>query len=659
MTSYIIGDFAGIAFVTDAVRTFTLAPGIPVTEEAIPTQTLLPSLITDTDNFYSATVVNTNSAASSLYIDTDTFHAPTITAGAVIFAPSLVVDADTFYVPSISTGIAPTTLLPIFYVDVDTFYAPKLIIPIFLAPSLVTDADIISAPNLGIDNRYIDVDIFYSFRSSAIVIPIWYRESDTIYPVSLVSRTTLFPPAFSADDVFYVPITGDRTLLPPFINADVVISLPVLARFNALLPPLVSATDVFFVPTILRSTITLRPSRVIDPDIFLSPIVGIVQVTDNPPGGDPANLPGNLKYVSKYIMAQSGLILSMDLQGGFTGIVNTRMVIYGDTGSLPGVLRGVSADKTSAVTGVNHYTLIAPVSVLAGDSIWMGLHSDGNFSWFLSNAPGGSKWNTDTWVGGATDPFGPVNNDNKKAPIVVYYLASSNAAITVDKVIDLDGFYPPTLAQINVLKPVLIVEEFFYTPLVKSLWMLALTLHIDDDVFYAPARTGAATLHPALFGSDDTFYSPFLAKFAPTVFSAAMPHDDLFYPPTVVDYGATLLPQRVADTDIVYPPQRSGLNGIAPPVLSAPDVFFTPLVSKGAVTLAPPVLDSGIDFYLPVISVIGGAKIIKPSLVIDNDVFYRPRKSGNPGWRKQVYILGSEAKDISIVGEIPTPELVE
>src|SRR4029077_19409731 len=106
-------------------------------------------------------------------------------------------------------------------------------------------------------------------------------------------------------------------------------------------------------------------------------------------------------------------------------------------------------------------------------------------------------------------------------------------------------------------------------------------------------------------------------------------------------------------------PTRSGLNVLSPPVVSAPDVFFAPIVSKGAVTLMPPLMDSGIDFYLPVVSVVGGAEAVKPPLVIDTDVFYSPRKSGNAGWRKQVYILGDEAKDISIIGEIPTPELVE
>jgi len=44
-------------------------------------------------------------------------------------------------------------------------------------------------------------------------------------------------------------------------------------------------------------------------------------------------------------MAQSGLILSMDLQAGSARTVNTRMVIYVTAQGCRRLLRGVTADR--------------------------------------------------------------------------------------------------------------------------------------------------------------------------------------------------------------------------------------------------------------------------------------------------------------------------
>ena len=99
----------------DAFYSPTVSPGAV---------TLSPSLFTDSDTFYSATVTPGGvNLAPALLSSTNNFYSPAVSTGSVNISPSLFVDADTFYSPAVSLDGSPQTLTPGLFVDSDTFYS--------------------------------------------------------------------------------------------------------------------------------------------------------------------------------------------------------------------------------------------------------------------------------------------------------------------------------------------------------------------------------------------------------------------------------------------------------------------------------------------------------------------------------------------------------
>jgi hypothetical protein len=87
------------------------------------TQTLTPSLYTDTDTFHTPTINQTIYAA--LYTDADTFHTMVIGTNDKFLAPELFVDDDTFYAPTATPG--PVSMSPALYAETETFYSPVIV----------------------------------------------------------------------------------------------------------------------------------------------------------------------------------------------------------------------------------------------------------------------------------------------------------------------------------------------------------------------------------------------------------------------------------------------------------------------------------------------------------------------------------------------------
>jgi len=195
--------------------------GLPLSPYA-PTgiATLTPSLVTDADVFYAPAVsliIPPSFLLPSLYVDVDVFYAPLLStyfnqassSMLISFQHQLLLREQLHFNPASSRIMMSFHHQQLFVVHghsnqvsssmpMSSTHRLSLSGAAILQPSRVTDNEVFHAPNLAIDNRFIDVDIFYPFRSTAIVIPIWYRETDTIYSVSLVQRVTLNPPAFSA-----------------------------------------------------------------------------------------------------------------------------------------------------------------------------------------------------------------------------------------------------------------------------------------------------------------------------------------------------------------------------------------------------------------------------------------------------------------------------
>ena len=106
---------------------------------------LVPSLYTDADTFYAATVGATYSLTPALYSDADTFYAATASSSLAL-TPSLYADADTFYT---HTASASYSLLPLRYNDADIFYGHYVATPVEgLLPSLLVNVIAFYTPSV-------------------------------------------------------------------------------------------------------------------------------------------------------------------------------------------------------------------------------------------------------------------------------------------------------------------------------------------------------------------------------------------------------------------------------------------------------------------------------------------------------------------------------
>lgn len=217
--------------------------------------TLTPALYTDADTFYTQTVTTSYSLTAPLYTDADTFYAPTVAAGAVTLTPSLYSDADTFYTHTITGGAA--VLAPALYTDADTFYAHTAAAgAVTLTPSLYSDAD-----------------TFYSATVAASygLTPALFTDADTFYaPTVTGGGLTLQPSLYEDADTFYThTITGGAVVLTPalYSDADTFYSATVSTSYT-LTPALYTNSNTFYTATVAAGAVTLTPSLYTNTNTF-------------------------------------------------------------------------------------------------------------------------------------------------------------------------------------------------------------------------------------------------------------------------------------------------------------------------------------------------------------------------------------------------------
>jgi hypothetical protein len=83
----------------------------------------------------------------SLYTNTQTFYSPTVSATATL-SPSLYTNQQTFYSPTAVLGPAPQTLTPSLYTNQQTFYSPTVIPEQFIEPGLYTNQQVFYGPTV-------------------------------------------------------------------------------------------------------------------------------------------------------------------------------------------------------------------------------------------------------------------------------------------------------------------------------------------------------------------------------------------------------------------------------------------------------------------------------------------------------------------------------
>ena len=225
-----IGGYSGYASAT--AGTSTVAPTVTVTaggtvtnvrgpivlvrlrEAAIPAQTLTPSLYTNTNTFFAATVTlagPTQTLTPALYTNTNTFYAATVSASNTL-TPALYTNTNTFYDATVAGGVV--TLEPDLYTNTNVFYSPTAAASNTLEPALYENGNTFYAANVSASNTltpalYENVNTFYSPTVSGAVVtlePALYTNNNTFYAATVAGGVvTLEPSLYTNVNTFYSP----------------------------------------------------------------------------------------------------------------------------------------------------------------------------------------------------------------------------------------------------------------------------------------------------------------------------------------------------------------------------------------------------------------------------------------------------------------------
>ena len=689
------------SLVTDADTIYA-----PTIEAAAGVVDLQPGLITDIDAFYSPTIASLDQFLTpALYADEDAFYAPTFAlqnallplhiarddmfhsptvASSNQLQPGLVDADDAFYAPL----VAPVQeLQPGLVVDGDAFYSPTVVVLAGVQPGHVAHDDAFHAPTISraLQPELVPADDVFYAPSSGItqdLFPGLVADADTFYPPELTQSAAAF--FLPADDQFHGAVVVSTYALfedPRFIDNDVIYT-PSVAVGYSLLPPHV--TDFFeqiIVPQVGR---VLQPGLVVDLDVIYAPTCAGGAISVFPPfldfesvlyvptvqrekkqpgggGGGGGGVPANLKYATSFVMAESGLITAVGCISERAQIINTRMMIYANSGGNPGALAARSAVKTTSVLGDNTYPLLVPYAVTAGQTIWIALHSDGDFKWLLQNVPGGSRFNNDTFADGPSDPFGAISIDNRQAPVFAILLEAVNATITVPKLNADDAFMAPMISATANMSPSFLGDfEQIWIPTTVTFGNDGAPPALVDEDTIPPANiVSTYALLPGLVIDSDIILPPAVGTISPPdhqVFSALMPADDVFYTATVTPLGAASDAGHVDDQDNIYPPDVTNSVELFPEFIEFEEIY-SPTVEATNEMAAGHYTDQ--DFIEPpVIELFGADKIVEPGHVVDDDVFYPPLLELASMVRK-VNLLGSRDSGADIFGRRTSATVTE
>lgn len=646
-----------------------------VTTAAPGAVTLMPLLFTDSDVFYVPTTTSSYTVTPSFYDDSsnDTSYHPTVTPGVVTLVPSLFADSDIFYVPTVASGAV--TLSPSLFTDVDIFYASSAASAIDLVSLLFVDMDTFYSPALGSTDAvqpglfddsandlfyhssvigsttlapslFVDADNVFSCSCSETesLVTSLVSDNDTFYSPTFVTSDTLAPSLFIDPDTFYLASTNNNATIGtfvPFIDVDVFYR-PSIASARFIQPSLFTDTDViravressamlpsyfvdfdnYFSAILTEGPITMHPSLFVDSDIFWSAFVANQSTQGGGGGGKGGGLKGNVKYSTKVVMQNAGLINAVAITLAAGGSINSVVGIYGDTGAgTPGPLLAQSANHSSVVNSVNQYNLITPLSVLAGQVIWIAVLTDANISWFLITNQSGSRFNNNKFTNGLSNPFGTPSIDNNEAPFVVLYFASANVTLLPGAVVDTDQAYPPAVAPGPALVAASLVvdPDFAYQVVLSGNYAVLPDGLQDTDAIYTPALfPGPANMAPGLFADAEAVYQP-SAGATGGLFPATLVDVDVIYGPVLSEPVAGFEPASFDDSanDAFYAPALTGENDATSAGVDNDDAIYLPTVSLGAATLAPDLFVDDEQFGAPVATYTTFDQDLHPDIVID------------------------------------------
>lgn len=138
---------------------------------------------------------------------------------------------------------------------------------------------------------------------------------------------------------------------------------------------------------------------------------------------------GDQKYVSKFTLTEAADVTKLTAYvKNASSTANAKGVIYADSGGAPGALLGESnATSHNTTAQWRDYTFATPVRLQPGD-YWLGLHFDSgmNGDFFNDDEASLGRKNTDTYAGGAANPFGTPTTVNGLFSVYATYEPADN-----------------------------------------------------------------------------------------------------------------------------------------------------------------------------------------------------------------------------------------
>lgn len=236
-------DIDGIHMPAAGYAVAYATPLLALLDATASTQTLTPSLLTNSPTFYAPTVTRGAVTLSpSLLTNSPTFYGPTINPGSVTLTPGLFTNSPEFYAPTVTQASGTQTLTPSLFTNTPVFYAAT-VSPgaVSLSPGLLTNTPVFYGPTVA--------------PGSVTLSPGMLTNTPAFYsPTVTPGAVTLAPGLLTNAPEFYSPTvtqaSGNQTLSPGlFVNTPTFYPATVLQpSLQTLLPGVFVNQPVFFPP---------------------------------------------------------------------------------------------------------------------------------------------------------------------------------------------------------------------------------------------------------------------------------------------------------------------------------------------------------------------------------------------------------------------------
>lgn len=211
-------------------------------------QTLFPSLVTNSNSFYAATVTASYTLTPSLLSSSNQFFAATITPGAVTLTAGLFTNSSSFFAPIVTPGTV--TLTPALLSNTSSFYA-----------ATVTAGTVTLTPAL-----FSSVNEFFAATVTPGTIelaPPLVTNSNSFYSATVVAgTTTLVAELFSNSNQFFAAtvLPGAVELTPALLSNSNSFFAATIDNYFVIAPSLFSNSNSFYAATVTPGVVTLAPS---------------------------------------------------------------------------------------------------------------------------------------------------------------------------------------------------------------------------------------------------------------------------------------------------------------------------------------------------------------------------------------------------------------